>query len=600
MGSSKRKQSLSVAKAIGRSMPMVVKAVPFSVMIYALLGALHGSAWGVVAQVNQRLYDALADLALGDGILREVYIAAVVVTLVMLWQQTMNAVHNYFSNNFLGNKASGRLSRVVHDKMKRMDAQVFEDKDRLDDIEKAGEGKDGAVWLCVTLIDGAFFYTAYYIIMGRFLWGMQPILLLALIFVFVPVALAQIVEAKIHAKLEEESAPIRRQNTHYGDCLVGLGTMKETRLFGAYNFFKKLYMDSLTLLAKKEWDTHKKIALIYLGLNFLKTAGWLGILALLFNALVQRYITVGAFAAVFGSIGMLFGSIEELLARINSNLTNNLGKIHNFLNLLDIPTMKKEDSPPDFAKGILAKNISFAYPKAEKNAVDGVSIEIPHGETLAIVGENGSGKTTLVKLLCGLFKPDSGDIHIGGRNSAQTSDSALFSKTSAVFQNYTAYAYSLEENIRISQPDATHDIIPSLKDADVPYDDEPTFPNGIKTILSREFEGVDLSGGQWQRIATARGLFRTHEFIILDEPTAAIDPLEETRIYKRFAELVKNKTAILITHRLGSARIADRIAVMHEGKIVETGTHDSLIKSNGKYAEMWLAQSEGYSENMQL
>ena len=233
-----------------------------------------------------------------------------------------------------------------------------------------------------------------------------------------------------------------------------------------------------------------------------------------------------------------------------------------------------------------------------KNAVDGVSITINPGETLALVGENGSGKTTLVKLLSGLYKPDEGEVIIGGAHSVTTSDAALFSKTSGVLQNFGRYVLNLDENVRIGEIGSKQVTTVAMVDADVDFDDDRTFPQGIDTVLSREYDGVELSGGQWQRIGVARGLYRNHEFIVLDEPTSAIDPIEETRMYNKFASLTSGKIAILVTHRLGSVRIADKIAVMDAGKIVEIGTHETLLANKGKYATMWAAQAEGYTDGV--
>jgi len=590
----KRDQKLSIFKAMRHTIPMVIRVIPFTALLYAFIAVLHGSAFGLVAPINQRLYDALANVAIGQGYLRYVYIAAAMVTGTMLVQQILNAVHNFVGSNIMGQKASGRIHDILHRKIQLHPAHTFEDKERLDDIEKAGSGASSAVYMYGTSSDILFFYGAYFVVMGAFLWNMQPILLLALLLVFVPVILGQIIEAKLFANLEEETAPIRRKYGHYLDCMVAKDKMKETRIFGAYYFFKRLYFDTFNLLLQKQWTVHKKNCALSLLLNIVKAIGWVGILALLFRSLVQSNISVGAFAAVFGSVGMMFSLTEEIFNRLKYDFAQNLGKIHNFINVLEVQVEAKGTTEPDFPQGIHAVGLTFAYPKAEKNAVDGVSISLRHGEKLALVGENGSGKTTLVKLLSGLYKPSGGTVTIGGCDSTQTTDKALFARMSGVFQNYARYAINLGDNVRIGAFASGNDPIPAMELADVDHKDARTFPQGLETILDRAFDGVELSGGQWQRIAMARGLYRHHDFIILDEPTAAIDPLEETRIYEKFAELARNKMAILVTHRLGSARIADRIAVMDGGKIVEIGTHESLLAKKGKYAEMWVAQAEGY------
>ncbi|MDR0272111.1 MAG: ABC transporter ATP-binding protein/permease [Clostridiales bacterium] len=592
------KKELSVFKAMRRIVPMIFGEVPVWSVIYMVSALLMGVSYGIAAPVNQRLYDALAQLALGDGILRSVYVGAVMVTGVMIFQQVAGSAFNFIMTNVMYYIVDIRLRRLYHAKIKTLPAQIFEDKVKLDDLEKCDYGILGSGFMYRFLLNIVFFYGTFFVIMAAFLFNTQPILIFAIFLAFVPSIMGQFIEAKFYAKLEEESSPLRRQNAHYSECLAGLKILKETRLFGAYYFFKKLFMETLELLAQKEWNNQNKVQAMYLVINGLKAAGWLGILILLFRGLMRGEISVGAFAAVFGSIGMLFGITEDLFANLKHNITEQLGKIHNFINVIEIPTAQGSNTPPDFkSHGVTAKNISFAYAGAEKNAVDDVTLSVRPGETIALVGENGSGKTTLVKLLCGLYKPDKGTVSIGGTDSAHTSDDALFSKSSGVFQNYMQYGLTLEENIKISEYKSKNSVIPSMDEADVDHKDEKTFPNGLETLMSRDLDGTDISGGQWQRVATARGLFRTHDFIVLDEPTAAIDPLEETRIYKRFAELTKSKIAILVTHRLGSARIADRIIVMDNGKIAESGTHESLLTlPGGKYAEMWEAQAESYSE----
>ena len=631
MDKPEKKKSLSLLKAVRVTLPMAVKALPFTWLLYFSLAVLHGASWGVVAPANQVLYDALANIAYAGagGTLRYVYIGALLVAGVMLMQQILNGIHNYVASQVLNQKMDGVVFKPrFYEKMGRLSAETFEDKEVLDDLEKAGHATWQIPHVLMTLNDIVFFYGSYYVVMGIFLWRMRPLLLVAFALIFAPVALTQIVEAKMWDKLEKESAPIRRRFTHYEGALVSREMSKETRLFGVFHFFRRLYMNTLELLQEKEWSVRKKITAITLGLNLVKAGGWVGVMLLLFNSMMAGYVTVGAFAAVFGSIGMLFGILEEAFSRIKWSVTDRLGNTHNYINVLEM----KEFAPPENGKkpgqspAVEAENITFFYPKAEKPAVQNVSVRIAPGETIALVGENGSGKTTLVKLLTGLYKANEGSVIIGGLNANETPEHTLFDQTSGVFQNHTQYVFTLAENVFISDYQAGGEMqneivlrkneqnneVPTVENryrhpeavnarvqqalttAGVDFRDTATFPQGLETILSRDFGGVQLSGGQWQRIAMARGLYRAHRYIVLDEPTAAIDPLEETRLYTQFAQYAHDKTAILVTHRLGSARIADRILVMDNGQIVEEGTHDTLYAQNGKYTEMWDAQAARY------
>ena len=587
-------QHLSVTKAFRRVIPLVIRVSPLFAIAALVNSILTGVLLGIVPPLMQRIFDAITDLAMGQGTARAVYTSAAIVAVVLLIRQVIDEFGYLYNLEVTGRKFELALYKVILQKIVTLPAKMFEDKTKLDDIEKSSAGRWGSGSMYKSVCDVLFTYGLYLVIVGMYLWSLEPVLVFSLVLVFIPVMLSQMFEANYHAVLENSIAPLRRQRTHYTECLVGAKFAKETRLFGAYHFFRHLFMDCFLLIQKKEWDTEKKVQALHLGLNIVKGIGWGGILLLLLRSLNQGTISVGAFAAVFGAIGMMFSMCQQLFNRFSYSVSQQLGHIHNMLNLLDMKVEAQGTGTPDFAKGIQAENVTFAYPQSEKNAVDGVSITIRPGETLALVGENGSGKTTLVKLLCGLYKPDGGKVSIGGCDSSHTGDASLYSKTTGVFQNYNNYIFTLDENVRLSETASTKEPHKAMEDADVDYKDTATFPDGIHTKLSREFEGVDLSGGQWQRVATARGLYRNYDFIVLDEPTAAIDPIEETRLYKKYAELTKGKIALLVTHRLGSVRIADRIAVMEGGKIVETGTHESLLAAKGVYAKMWAAQAESY------
>lgn len=208
------------------------------------------------------------------------------------------------------------------------------------------------------------------------------------------------------------------------------------------------------------------------------------------------------------------------------------------------------------------------------------------------MGENGAGKSTLAKLLLGIYHPTSGNVTIGGLETRTVNPNTYQKHMSAVFQNFGRYQMTLSENVKISDFAGTGKPEKLLEDTGLAPE---MVQNPDNVMLSREFGGVELSGGLWQQVAIARGRYREHEIIVLDEPTAALDPLTESTVYHKFLEMVKGKTAFIISHRLGSARLADRILVMQGGRLVEEGSHEELLGKNGLYREMWEAQAQMWS-----
>ena len=245
-------------------------------------------------------------------------------------------------------------------------------------------------------------------------------------------------------------------------------------------------------------------------------------------------------------------------------------------------------------KGIIKfENVSFKYPGTEKYVLKNVSFVIQEKEKLAIVGYNGAGKSTLIKLLCKFYKPSEGNILLDETNIWDIDNKTYYKYISAVFQDYINFAFTVRENIAIN---GTHsDVIEKIKQfgfGDI-IDD---FPNGVETIVSRLFDdsGVDFSGGEQQKISILRALYKNSLISVLDEPTGALDAKAEAELYENFIKLMKERTAILISHRLASAVIADKILLLVDGKIREYGTHNELMKQNGVYYDMYTKQSEAY------
>ena len=253
--------------------------------------------------------------------------------------------------------------------------------------------------------------------------------------------------------------------------------------------------------------------------------------------------------------------------------------------------------PKPISRGFVFENVGFQYPDAERWAVRHLDFELRAGEVLALVGENGAGKTTLVKLLARLYDPDEGRILLDGIDLRDYDIDELRANIGVIFQDFVRYHLSAGENIGVGQIDAMDDQLRIREAARRAMADEviDSLPNGYDQLIGRRFKsGVDLSGGQWQKIAIARAYMRDAQVMILDEPTAALDARSEFEVFQRFKELSDKRTAVLISHRFSSVRMADRILVLNEGRLEASGTHEQLLAQGGRYAELFELQASGY------
>lgn len=245
---------------------------------------------------------------------------------------------------------------------------------------------------------------------------------------------------------------------------------------------------------------------------------------------------------------------------------------------------------------IVAENVSFTYPTRETPAIRNVYVHIEPGERIAIVGENGAGKTTLVKLLTGLYQADEGVSHFDGARLTPDRAVAIRQRIAAVFQDFSHFELTVRENIGFGDVARLHDDDCLLEAAERAGAAEiiERQVDGLDSYLGRSFGETDVSGGEWQRLALARAFFKDADLIVFDEPTAALDAKAELVLFRRFIDIAEGRTAIMISHRLGAARLADRVLVLRDGKIVEQGTHDELIAIGGEYKALFDAQAQWY------
>jgi ABC-type multidrug transport system fused ATPase/permease subunit len=328
---------------------------------------------------------------------------------------------------------------------------------------------------------------------------------------------------------------------------------------------------------------------------------------ILLSQLINGSIDVGMFVFYFGAATGFSLWLNSVSGQINNILTMSMninfirsfletednfyrGETHNFSKDINTPTCDIE-----------LKNLTFNYPNDDNNILTNINVKIKKGEKIALVGANGAGKTTLVKLICGLYYPINGDVTINGASVKNINIYDYYKLFSVVFQDLHLMPITIAQFVSGNGVDIDRQRVADCLGLAGLYDRVKTCPRGIDTTFHKDLyeddPGVELSGGEKQKLLLARALYKDAPILILDEPTAALDPIAESEIYQKFNEFAKNKTAVFISHRLASTRFCDRIFLLEEGQITECGNHEQLMAKKGKYYEMFEIQSHYYKEN---
>jgi ATP-binding cassette subfamily B protein len=481
-----------------------------------------------------------------------------------------------------------------------LDLEDFEDPDLQDKLDRARRQTMGRMNL-MSMLFGQLQDAITVIGFAAGLLVYAPWLIALLAVALIP---AFIGEAHFNAmgySLNFQWTPERRQLEYVRQTGASLESAKEVKIFNLHHFLIARYRTLADKFYKANRALAKKRAVWGALFAALGTLGYYIAYGYIAWRTVRGDFTIGDLTFLAGSFRRLRQLLEGLLVGF-SQVASQALYLDDLFSFFEIePEIKSPENPAavpkPIARGFVFEDVGFRYPEAERWAVRHLNFELRAGEVLALVGENGAGKTTLVKLLARLYDPDEGRILLDGVDLREYDIEDLRANIGVIFQDFVRYHLTAGENIGVGQIDAMDDGPRIREAARRSMADEviASLPNGYDQLIGRRFKtGVDLSGGQWQKIAIARAYMRDAQVMILDEPTAALDARSEFEVFQRFKELSDDRTAVLISHRFSSVRMADRILVLNEGQLEASGTHAELLAQGGRYAELFELQASGY------
>jgi len=481
-----------------------------------------------------------------------------------------------------------------------LDLYQFEDANFYDKLERARTQTSGRTALMSMVLSQAQdLITVAFLAAG--LIAFNPWLLLILVIAVIPSFIGESKFNQESYSLSRSWTPERREIDYLRYIGASNETAKEIKIFGLEDFIATRFKT----ISDRYFLVNQKLALRRAGwgafFSTLGTVSYYAAYVFVIGQTIAGQITVGTLTFLAGAFSRLQGLLQGIVSRFSriAETSLYLQDLFDFLELKPLAGthVGGHKIPRPMKQGFVFENVGFKYPETDIWALRHLSFTLHPGEKLALVGENGAGKTTLVKLLAHLYEPDEGRILLDGVDLCDYDPEDLRREIGIIFQDYVRFMFTAGENIAIgnisengNQPRIEDSAHKSLADSVI----EP-LPQKYGQMLGKRFAGgVDLSGGQWQKVALARAYMREAQLIILDEPTAALDARAEHEVFVRFAELMKGKAAVLISHRFSTVRMADRILFLEHGELLELGTHEELVAKGGKYAELFRLQAKGY------
>lgn len=583
-------------KSIIYSGRLIYRSSGLLILIYFILNLVNSTISFLNTYIFKYIIDTLSD--------RNEQITSIIILIILyavsLFMSQFSGSIQSILHNMIFKKAEHLYECELSEKLSKLSLSVIdssEGKNIIEDVRFTKNTAIYAVFRIIKIISLLYTFIIAYISIFKF----NYLFACAFLLLTIPGIILNQVFDKKSEQMRHKTAPDVRKFSYYRWMLTDAWPAKDVRMYNLTEPIKERYGDEKKryLFANKHLDRKKLFSLTIAEL--IRRSGEVIFTIFVVLSAIKGEISIGDIALYTGfalKSSNAFYNIVYTLVMAFTRTTEAMNRLFDFLKL-ESDNINQQYRKLSVFESLSFDNVYFMYPYTNKYVLSGVSFTLKKGEKLSIVGINGSGKSTIVKLVLGLYKINSGQIKINGYPISDYSIFDVRKLFSVLFQNYVQYPLSLRENVALSSIGKIHndeEIKRALHSSGIYCELSPRLENGLDSFMSKSFDdkGIELSKGQWQKIALSRVYFKNAPVTIFDEPSAALDAEAEDKIFKNFGSLSSNKTAIMISHRISSARISDKIIVLDGGKIIEEGTHNELISRKGLYEKLYSLQKSKY------